>query len=121
MSITLKRVKLKTAPLKITVAIPPENPQIKGYITGRAILRSKPENTELFERIDSGELSRDEDIVRALYEGFDGLGGEDGEEITGEAAFKDILEGEYSAYLVPAVSQAYYDQYGKARQGNYKR
>ena len=34
--------KVDTAPLKITVCIPPENPVLKGYFTGNAIIRDKP-------------------------------------------------------------------------------
>lgn len=120
MNVTLTTKKIDTAPLKIAVAIPPENPQIKGYFVGRAKIRSKAENKALFERIDSGELSDDEALVRELYEGFDGLANEQGP-CVGEAAFQELLTGHLSAYLVPAVIQAYYEQYGEARQGNSKR
>ncbi len=112
-----------TAPLKITIAIPPENPQIKGYFTGHAKVRSKVENKALLDKYQDwqGEGDSDESLVRELYEGFDGLGDDKGNEITGEAAFDAVLKGPLSAYLTPAVVQAYYEQYGEARQGNFGR
>lgn len=116
---TFTTKKIDTAPLKITVAIPPENPKIKGYFTGRAILRSKVENKELFDRIDAGDVE-DDQLLHELYEGFDGLANEAGY-CEGEAAFVEILTGPNSAYLTPAAIQAYYTQYGEARQGNSKR
>jgi hypothetical protein len=116
---TFTTKKIDTAPLKITIAIPPENPKIKGYFTGHAILRSKVENKELFDRIDAGEVE-DEQLVRECYESFDGLGNAAGY-CEGEAAFVEILTGPNSAYLTPAVIQAYYEQYGEARQKNFKR
>lgn len=120
MNVTLTTKKIDTAPLKIAVAIPPENPQVKGYFVGQAKIRTKAENKALFERIEAGELSDDEALVRELYASFDGLGNDKGE-CVGEAAFTELLTGSLSAYLVPAVIQAYYEQYGEARQGNSKR
>lgn len=116
---TFTTKKIDTAPLKISIAIPPENPKIKGYFTGHAILRSKVENKELFDRIDSGEIE-DDQLLHELYTGFDGLANAAGY-CEGEAAFVEILTGPNSAYLTPAAIQAYYTQYGEARQGNFKR
>lgn len=116
---TFTTKKIDTAPLKISIAIPPENPKIKGYFMGHAILRSKVENKELFDRIDSGEIE-DDQLLHELYTGFDGLANEAGY-CEGEAAFVEILTGPNSAYLTPAAIQAYYTQYGEARQGNFKR
>lgn len=109
-----------TAPLKITIAIPPENPQVKGYFTGNAKVRSKTENKALLEKYQDwqGEGDSDEALVRELYDSFTGLGDDAGNELSGEAAFDAVLRGPLSSYLTPAVVQAYYEQYGEARQGN---
>lgn len=114
--------KVLTTPIKISVAIPPENPQIKGSFIGHARVRTKGENKALLQRFDpyEGEGDADEVLIRELYERFEGIANEDGE-LTGDAAFKELLTGPLSAYLVPAVIQAYYEQYGEARQGNSKR
>lgn len=114
--------KVDTAPIKISIAIPPENPQIKGSFTGHAKLRSKAENKALLERFTNyeGDGDADSEMVRELYASFEGLGNEAGP-LEGEAAFTELLTGSLSAYLVPAVVQAYYEQYGEARQGNSKR
>lgn len=89
-------------------------PRAKGSFKGLAMIRSKPENKALLERIDKGEFEDDSAIVRELYEGFEGLPCEAGEE------FRTILEGPASAYLTPAVIQAYYEQYGEGRVKNSK-
>lgn len=119
MSTTLKITAPETAPIRIAIAIPPENPTIKGHFIGRAKLRSKVANKELLERLQDfdGDGDADEALVRELYDGFDGLGDDSGE-LTGEAAFEAVLRGPLSAYLTPAVVQAYFEQYGEARRGN---
>lgn len=114
--------KIDTAPLKISIAIPAENPTIKGTFIANARLRSKAENKALLEKYSNwdGEGDGDEAMVRELFESFEGLGNDDGP-LLGEAAFLEVLRGRLSAFLVPAVIQAYYEQYGEARQGNFKR
>lgn len=115
---TFTTAKVDTAPLKITLAIPPENPKIKGYFWGRAFVRKQPEIKAYAERLKTEEVPNEE-ILRWQYEGFDGLANQVGY-CDGEAAFQEILTGENSAYLIPAVSGAYWEHYGEARQGNYK-
>lgn len=119
MTTTLKIALAKTAPIRISIAIPPENPTVKGHFIGHAKLRSKVENKELLERFQDfdGEGDADTELVRELYERFEGLGDETGE-LIGEAAFDAVLKGPLSAYLTPAVVQAYFEQYGEARRGN---
>ena len=115
--LTIKKV--ETTPIKIAIAIPPENPTIKGSFVGHAKVRSKAENKALLERFQDheGEGDADEALVRELYDRFEGLGNESGA-LEGDAAFNEVLRGPLSAYLTPAVVQAYYEQYGEARQGN---
>lgn len=120
---TLSIKRIDTLPLRIDIAIPPENPQIKGYFIGHAKVRGKAENKAVVDRALDGEQERepDEALVRELFERFDGLGDENGNELTGEAAFAAVLTGPLSSYLTPAVVQAYFEQYGEARVGNSKR
>ncbi len=119
MSTTLKLAIVATAPIRIGISIPPENPTIKGHFIGHAKLRSKVENKELLEKFGDweGEGDADAALVRELYEGFEGLGDDTGE-LKGEAAFTAVLTGPLSSYLTPAVVQAYFEQYGEARRGN---
>jgi hypothetical protein len=109
--------KVATVPLKISIAIPPEKPTIQGTFIAHALVRTKEENKLLFERVELGELTEDADMIRELFTGFDGIGNENGY-CEGEAAFAEILTGANSAYLMPACIQAYYEQYGEAKQGN---
>ncbi|GMU44168.1 MAG: hypothetical protein IT479_06995 [Xanthomonadales bacterium] len=114
--------KVHTAPIKISIAIPPENPQVKGSFIAHAKVRSKAENKAMLEKYSNweGEGDGDEAMVRELFDRFEGLGNEEGP-LEGDAAFAEVLTGSLSAYLVPAVIQAYYEQYGEARQGNSRR
>lgn len=120
MSVSFNLRPIATAPIKITIAIPPENPSMRGHFIGNAKLRSKVENKALLEKYQDydGEGDADEAMVRELYDGFTGLGDAEGNALDGEAAFDAVLRGPLSAYLTPAVVQAYYEQYGEARQGN---
>lgn len=117
MSLRVKRI--TTAALTIAIAIPPENPEIKGSFTAHAVIRSKPENTKFFDEVNDGKYD-DEQIIRALFTGFDGIENESGP-CTGEAAFEEVLRGDLSAWLTPAAIEAYYAQYGEARRKNSKR
>lgn len=101
-------IETRTAPLTIAV----DCARAKGSFKGFAVLRTKPENKALLERIDKGEFEDDAAIVHELFEGFEGLPCDAGKE------FEFILEGPASAFLTPAVIQAYYEQYGEAKQKN---
>lgn len=117
MSTTLSLKPVTTAPLMIEIAIPGG---VRGHFIGHARVRSKADNKALLERYSDfqGEGDPDEGFVRDLYDSFIGLGDENGQELTGEAAFDAVLKGPLSAYLTPAVVQAYFEQYGEARTGN---
>ncbi len=119
--VTLTTKVIDTANIKITVAVPPENPQVKGYFTGKAIIRTKQANNDLFDRIEESTVEDDEAFVRELYTGFTGLGNANGPVVGDEESFQEVLTGPLSAYLVPAVIQAYYEQYGEARKGNFQK
>lgn len=116
--VTFKLKTVETVPLKISIVI---GPTIQGSITGHAIVRSKPEIRNFFERVEAGEFKdNDKAMLQELYKGFDGLENEEGVYCEGDMAFDEILTGKFSSYLTPAVIQAYYDHYGEARQGNFK-
>lgn len=53
---------------------------------------------------------RDEELLRQMYDHFDGFGDADG--------FAELLTGAASAYLYPAAISAYFEQFGEARRGN---
>ena len=115
MSLRIK--KIPTGEIKISVAIPPDDPQVRGTFIGNAKIRNKAELKALQERIEREQMD-DEAIVRELYADFDKLEDEEGRVLTGEASIQEVVKGELSAFLVPAVVQAYYAQYGEARAGN---
>lgn len=114
---TFKIIAKATAPIRIEIATPCG---AKGHFIGHARIRSKAENKALLDRFqnwDESDGDADESLIRELYQGFDGIGDENGE-LTGDAAFEAVLRGPLSAYLTPAVVAAYFEQYGDARVGN---
>jgi len=114
---TLNLKPVTTAPLKIDIAIPGG---ARGHFIGHARVRSKADNKALVERYRDFQVEGDPDegFVRELYDSFTGLGDADGNDLTGDAAFEAVLKGPFSAFLTPAVVQAYFAQYGEARLGN---
>lgn len=109
--------KVETFARKVELAIPPDQPEIIGYITVDYRLRSKAQIKELSER----NLT-DEEYLPEIVAGIRGLGHpESGEELQGQAALDEALNGHYSMYLVGAIVGAYFEQFGEARRGNSKR
>lgn len=101
---------VKTHPLKIDI----NTSVAKGYFTGHAIVRPKDEVEGIRQAVMDGEYEdREEELLRDMFESFDGFGEADG--------FEEILKGKASAYLTPAAISAYFEQFGEARKGNSKK
>lgn len=114
MTTTFPIKKVDTIEIKIDLAIPPENPVIKGQIAVDCFLLPKDKVKELLE---SG--LDDADFLPKIAKAIRGLGNESGP-IEGKAAFDEVLTGQYSMYLLPAITQAYFEQFGEARRKNSK-
>ncbi len=123
MSLILK--KAKTTALTIAIDIATDAGRLTGEFTAHARLMTKKEAKALNERL-IDEFSRgdiedlDVALVKGFYERFEGIGNEDGA-LDDDAAMQAVLEGPYSGHLTSAAVQAFYAQYGEARQGNWKR
>lgn len=101
---------VKTHPLRVDI----NTSVAKGYFTGHAIVRPKAEVEDIRQAVMDGEYEdREEDLLRKMYESFDGFGDADG--------FEEILNGKASAYLTPSAISAYFEQFGEARKGNSKK
>jgi hypothetical protein len=112
-----QKKKVETFTKHIDLAIPPEDPQVKGYITVDYKTRTKAEVMELGER----GLS-DEEYIHEIVADVHGLGHpETDEELAGQAAINEVLTGQFSMWLVPAIVHTYFEQYNEARRGNSKR
>lgn len=104
---------MPTFPLKVELAIPPERPVMKGFITVDAVVKSKEEIKTLGEQnYEDGEFF--DQLIQAVH----GLGNDAGAVLEGEDAMKEVKEGKLSMYLVPAIVSAYFEQYGEARRKN---
>lgn len=106
---TLRIVEVKTNPLRIDIQTSVAN----GYFTGHAKVTTKAEFETLRKAVVDGEFEeRDEDLLRLMFERFDGFGEGAGD------GFAEVLTGKASAYLFPAATAAYFEQFGEARRGN---
>lgn len=101
---------------QVAFAIPPEDPKVEGYLTIEFRALSKRQVQELLDReLDDVEMFGE--LVHAVH----GLGGPNGETLTGQAALDEVTQGQLSMWLVPGIVQDYFEQYGQARRGNSKR
>lgn len=106
---TLRIVEAKTHPIRIDIQTSVAN----GYFTGHAKVTSKAEFETLRRAVVDGEFEeRDEELLRTMYDHFDGFGEGAGD------GFGEVLAGKASAYLFPAATAAYFEQFGEARRGN---
>lgn len=119
MSVTLSIKPVSTDQFKVHVCIPPENPTMRGYLTVEAKVRSKAELKEFGEAITDGGFDDDIAALREMYTRIDGLGNDAGP-VAGEAVWDFLRNDKVGSYLVPALIEAYFDQYQAARQKNSK-
>lgn len=108
--------KIDTFPLRVELAIPPENPVMKGHLTIDCKVKTKGEVRDLQERglTDSEYFA---EVATAVH----GLGTDAGDALEGAAAMAEFTEGRYSMYLLQAFITAYFEQYGEARRKNGQR
>ena len=123
MSMILKKV--NTAAVTISLSIDTDAGKIEGSFVGHARIRSKKESMKMLddalEAAAEGKIEdADAQLVTEIYERFDGLENESGK-LEGQAAFAEVLEGQFSAYLIPACVRAYYQNIGESARGNSKR
>jgi hypothetical protein len=113
---------IATAELPIDVSIPDGKTTLKGRFIGHSIIRSKPEQQKLLDRVDNNEFDTEEQVLREMFTGFDGIGREGSDQaLEGDDAWAEVLTGPLSSFLVPAAMQGYFAQYGDARRKNSKR
>ncbi len=68
---------ITTFPLTVKI----DCPAAKGEFTAHAKIKTKPENKALLDRIEAGEMADDADLVRELFDGFEGLPCDAGQEL----------------------------------------
>lgn len=111
----------KTTPLRIELDLKTDVGPIKGFFTGHARIRSKAELKAFSERltklVDDGVEDAESIVLHEMYESFEGLANASGE-LTGEAAFVEVLTGPLSMHLTHLALDAYWSQLGGAREGN---
>ncbi len=108
MSVSMIQIaEAKTHPIRVDI----QTSVAKGYFIGHAHVVSKTAFDALRNAVVDGEYEgRDEELLRTMYDRFDGFGDADG--------FAELLTGKASAYLYPAATAAYFEQFGEARRGN---
>jgi len=133
MSLILKAI--DTVEVKVEIAIPPENPQIRGFLLCDAVIRSKEDMRKLQEQLEAGDFDGDADILVNAPAPLD----KDGKSIGDKGLFKDIrglvntegksLEtydealrgGRYSVYRTTALVRKYFAHMQEAPAKNSKR
>jgi hypothetical protein len=116
--------KANTIEIKINLDVETDTGRLKGTFSGVARLISKPAYRELLLRLTDeqtrGEIEdADEALIRAIYVRFDGLGNETGP-LDGDAAFEEVLHGQFSQFLTTAVITEHTRHLQDASQGNFK-
>lgn len=104
---------------KVHLAIPPENPTMRGFITVKAKVRSKKELKEFGEAIQDDAYEDDIAVLKDMFVDIDGIGNDAGA-VTGDAVWEFLKVDKIGAYIVPALIEAYFAQYQSARRGNLK-
>lgn len=104
---------LKTTKMDVTLAIPPEDPIMRGTLKVEVKILSKKEITEAQE-----DGVKDLEFYDRIVVGIEGLGSIDGQLMEPKEAAREARDGELSMYLVPAIIMSYYEQFGEARRKN---
>lgn len=104
MALKLIAPKSKTTQIRISVDIK-DGP--KGYFIGNAYRLSEPQKKEIVKECAGLEA---EDYLRRYYDSFEGLSNDAGEPVTGEAAWKELLEGQWSSHLISAASICFHEE-----------
>jgi len=118
MSVSFNIKPIDTDEFKIQLAIPPENPTMRGFVTVGAKVRSKNELKEFGEKIQANEFEDDIAILQAMYPGgVKGLGSDAGP-VEGDKVWEFLQTSPVGGFIVPALIEAYFDQYQGARQKN---
>lgn len=109
---------ISTLPMTVEIAIPPKRPVLQGSFVAHVKILSKPEFKELVDE----EL---DDVVffDRVVDRIEGLAStaDPSNALQGQAALDEVKSGPFSQYLMPAVIQAYFEQYGEARRKNLPR
>lgn len=104
---------LKTTKMDVQLAIPPEDPIMRGTLRIEVRILSKNEITEAQE-----DGVKDLEFYDRIVVGIEGLGSPDGQLLGPQEAIKEARNGELSMYFVPAIILSYYEQFGEARRKN---
>lgn len=109
----LKLTKVDSVVRPVAVRLPTEQENVfnEGTIRVRFKIKSKDEVVEL------SKLADREFIANVVTEVI-GLGNDQGEALTGQAALAEVQDGLYSAYLQQAIVAEYWDHFGDARAKN---
>lgn len=122
MSLIIK--KANTIEIKISLDVETDTGRLKGSFSGIARIISKPAYRELLTKLTEDQASgviedADEALIRAIYVRFDGLGNEAGA-LDGDAAFEEVLHGQFSQFLTTAVITEHTRHLQDASLGNFK-
>ncbi len=113
----LRLSKTNTVSMPCKLRLPTDNPLKfnEGTITCQVKVLPKDRMRELAEA-----ETTDVEYLDLLLVSVDGLGDDEGNAITGDAALEEVRKGQWSTFLQAGILQAYFEQYGDARVKNSK-
>lgn len=120
---TLVMKEINTFPLTVNIALPPDKPKIRGYITAHAKIRDRDEVKKLREDITGGEYDSDGAVLRDMYESLEGIATPQAptESLDTEEAFEYVINGKFNVYLIGALMDKYFEHFDEARAKNFGR
>ena len=113
----LKLSKTNLVALPVKLRLPTENPATfnEGTITCKVLVLAKEKLTELAEI-----QATDAEYLDTFLKEVEGLGDDEGQALTGEAALDQVRKGPWSTFLQAAILSSYFEQFGDARVKNSK-
>ncbi|WP_411832327.1 hypothetical protein [Pseudoxanthomonas mexicana] len=113
----LKLTKTALFALTAKLRLPTETPGTfnEGAITAKVKVKTKEQLLDMSE-----QGFTDIEYINELVDSVEGLGDENGQPITGDAAMHEVRSGAWSPFLQAAILAAYFEQFGEARVKNSK-
>lgn len=112
--LTVKKVDAIQVPVQI--AIPEKNPVVRGSITCGYIFYNEESFKRVRDEIAEQKLSN-LDALKKYVRSIDGIPGDDGHPLTGDAAFEWLQSHEYGGLIMSAIIKDYFSwlQEGRAK------
>jgi hypothetical protein len=113
---------IKSAAIKVTVAIlfPEENPVVRGTVKCEYVYHTQAQLNQIRDDFEDKKISAEE-MFRKYVKSVDGIPGEDGQPLVGDAAFEWLETHEYGVIIRAAILKDYNSWVSEGRAKNSNR